>query len=181
MKAFLFITASCLLLFASCHTKLPIPAPKPDELPPYTERGANTFGCLIDGQVFVPKKNALSNYITLQCTYQYINDTMYFSLGAGNFITKKGVSIHTSNVTLTETSYAIGSAFSNNIYGLYSNFNTSNNIYYTNNAPSGGFNIKHFDTIHQTVSGTFWFDAIDTATNNIVHITDGRFDVSYTR
>ena len=33
----------------------PISPAKPDELPPYTETGANTFGMKVDGKVWLPK------------------------------------------------------------------------------------------------------------------------------
>ena len=47
MKA-LFITLSFLLVITAC-TKNDI------ELPPITQTGENTFGCYVDGKVFIPK------------------------------------------------------------------------------------------------------------------------------
>ena len=41
-----------------------------DQLPPETQTGANTFGCLVNGKVFIPKDSGLNPYLT--CYYQYI-------------------------------------------------------------------------------------------------------------
>lgn len=53
-------------------------------------------------------------------------------------------------------------------------YQTENSIY------SGILNIKNLDTINQTISGTFWFKAINSV-GDTVNVTDGRFDVRYTR
>jgi hypothetical protein len=48
-------------LFSICmpackKTKIdPVPVPAIDQLPPITQTGANTFGCLINGNVWLPK------------------------------------------------------------------------------------------------------------------------------
>ena len=57
-----------------------------DQLPPETQTGANTFGCLINGQIFLPKGLSLSPI--LQCAYQYLNTNYsqgyFFQLSAAN-------------------------------------------------------------------------------------------------
>ncbi len=53
-------------------------------------------------------------------------------------------------------------------------------VFQTNNSSSGTLNITRFDTNAKIISGTFSFDAVQRdSTNNIVHVTDGRFDVTY--
>jgi len=185
MKASLFFTASCLLLFASCHTKLPIPAPKPDELPPYTERGANTFGCLIDGQVFVPKKNALSNYIALQCYYQYNSGKYVLGLSAGDYVSTNGFKIAlggndsidfiqqgaTINLRTPKDNAAAAGIWDGNF----------ENVYSTTDSITGYIKINKLDYSKQIISGVFAFDALDTSNHKIIHITEGRFDVLFTQ
>ncbi|TXT34444.1 MAG: hypothetical protein FD136_331 [Chitinophagaceae bacterium] len=52
MKSFLIIAVSFVLLSSSCRKNKPV---NPiDQLPPETQTGANTFGCLVDGGVFKP-------------------------------------------------------------------------------------------------------------------------------
>jgi len=40
--------------------------------------------------------------------------------------------------------------------------------------------VKKLDTINQIVSGTFWFNAVN-SNNDTIKITEGRFDMRYTR
>ena len=68
----LLIYISGLLLSAASCGKKPAPvepvAPI-DQLPPYTETGAQTFGCLIDGEAFLPKRDPSLQMSPLQCRY----------------------------------------------------------------------------------------------------------------
>jgi hypothetical protein len=54
------------------------------------------------------------------------------------------------------------------------------NAYETNNAVTGQLIITKFDAIKQIVSGTFYFDAINDK-GDIMKITNGRFDMQYTK
>ncbi len=45
---------------------------------------------------------------------------------------------------------------------------------------TGELFIKKLDTVNQIVSGTFWFDAIN-SNGQKVEVREGRFDVRYTR
>ena len=74
MKQVKILTASFLLLllfaFSQCKKNQTNPI---DELPPETQTGANTFGCLVDGQAFKPGGASLSGG-SLQCNYQYLGN-----------------------------------------------------------------------------------------------------------
>ncbi|MCC6684853.1 MAG: hypothetical protein IT247_07275, partial [Bacteroidia bacterium] len=54
-----------------------------------------------------------------------------------------------------------------------------NKFYLTDSIYTGQLNITRFDTINSILSGTFWFDARDKTTGEVVHITEGRFDNKY--
>jgi len=72
MKKIQFITVSVLLITSLCFTQCKKNATNPvDELPPATQTGANTFGCLINGQPFTPGGSALSGP-DLAGIYQYL-------------------------------------------------------------------------------------------------------------
>jgi hypothetical protein len=45
--------------------------PEIDKLPPATQTGANTFGCMVDGKAFMPRKSGWFGGPVLQCSYQY--------------------------------------------------------------------------------------------------------------
>ncbi len=46
------------------------------QLPEATQTGENTFGCLLNGEIFLPDNRHLS----LDCVYQYVDGGYYFSL-----------------------------------------------------------------------------------------------------
>ena len=52
-------------------------------------------------------------------------------------------------------------------------------IVYNDNMITGQLTITHFDQQKQIVSGTFYFDAVETTKGDTVHVTDGRFDMNY--
>ncbi|MDP3667909.1 MAG: hypothetical protein Q8R50_14595 [Sediminibacterium sp.] len=184
MKSFLIIAASFVLLSSSCRKNKPV---NPiDQLPPETQTGANTFGCLVDGEVFKPGGAQLSGG-SLQCNYQFFNNSYFFVLigrnqTGGNLLTSVGIYTdslrifegNNLNLKLRGKGNPSGDYFksiSAYQYELYS----TNNILNT-----GELWIKKLDTVNQIASGTFWFDAVN-ANGQKVQIREGRFDVRYTR
>ena len=154
-------------------------------LPPATQTGANTFGCLINGQVFIPG-NAAPGETAVQANYQYVDGGYHFRLvgikGHGTDVTEMGIG--TDSLKLIQgDSIKFSSDSSNTIglaYALYSKGLTS----YHTKLPkySGSLFITHLDSVNQIVSGTFWFNAITfDGSNDTVSATNGRFDVRYTR
>ena len=100
MKQFLLIILSLILLSSSCRknkTNEPV-----DQLPQETQTGANTFGCLVDGKVFLPIGNPLSGPIK-KAQYQFVNAKQGFgisgSLSDGN--ESKLVGIIGDSITIT--------------------------------------------------------------------------------
>ena len=77
-KILLLLTLS--ILFACCNKEdNPTPTPTPvSQLPPATQTGANTFGCLLDGEVFKPSN--LPN--STNCFYQLLNNEYFFYVSA---------------------------------------------------------------------------------------------------
>ncbi|MFT4062755.1 MAG: hypothetical protein QM642_10420 [Edaphocola sp.] len=178
------VLLAVLLLLASCRKhKAEAPTDPLTLLPAYTETGAGTFGCLIDGEAFVPKKHWASLEVSLQCYYQIVNYTeIYFSLSAKNAYLDKylGINIDYKYLIKNKT-YKLGSFTNDSSYatlGIYS----GETIYFTRSTNYvGEMSIGYLDTINQIVSGTFWFDAVDTSSGKGIHVTNGRFDLHYTR
>ena len=54
------------------------------------------------------------------------------------------------------------------------------NNFDTNEITIGQLNLKRFDETNQIASGTFWFNAVN-ANGEIIKVTEGRFDVHFTR
>lgn len=175
-------------LTASKCKKDKTPVDPVSQLPPETQTGANTFGCLIDGKVFVPKGTPFGGP-SLKCAYQYLNDAyskgFYFQLSAShNYSTQnlEGIGIFTENLEITERIYDLEDSFQDGkAYGLYLKFEESRRIKeYTKSSLPGQLIITKFDEINQTVSGTFWFSVVVNP-GDTIKITDGRFDMKFTK
>ncbi len=163
-----------------------------DALPSISMEGKNTFGCTIDGEVFIPKKEQRSFYNTskkLEVKYYYEHYNNYegysLSIHAHNDYTRKGIfiSLYQGIEELQENmTYDFQENSPNNINGIFTwvndpNTQNSRGEYYTQ-PNSGKLNIIKLDTINKIISGTFWFDAVDYYGNNS-EIRNGRFDLIY--
>ncbi len=172
---FTFLTA------ASC--KKPRNTNPVDQLPPETQTGANTFGCLVDGKVFLPKGDPFAGPVK-KAAYQYLNGKYTLLITGKNSSSDivKGVGIQGDGILLAPGTHDLVEYNANGkLSGSYAEFISANiKDYYTNNINRGQLVIKNFDTVNQIVSGTFWFDAKNSS-GQIVHITEGRFDMPYVR
>ncbi len=176
----------------ACKKSSPPPA-----LPPVTEEGKNTFGCKINGQVWVPylhcsaftgSETELGYIIKPVNTYSTLPISIW--LQAGNYANGKTVFSFQQNYSLSDHIYGPGNIidsliinFSSGLSSIYSNFQ----IYPPQNT-TRYLQISKLDTINNIVSGTFAFTlySITGVANNLdsVVITDGRFDLqigSYSR
>lgn len=181
----LLIYASVLLLGAASCGKKPDPAEPVapiDQLPPYTETGAQTFGCLIDGEAFLPKRDPSIQISPLACEYQYVSGVQYFILTSLNGDSKTGIIINTTTyASLEEKVYQLGDFYSDSLSGRYIEYPPINEFLIREPLQKGELHIRHFDLEHQIVSGTFWFDAVDTLTGKVVQVREGRFDMVFIR
>jgi len=158
---------------------------KKNKLPPATQTGAYTFGCLVDGKVFLPKGSPFAGPV-IKAQYQYVNGKQGFAISARHSEGETGqtVSIGGDSITITERTYELATRnISGKLAGAYtfSKVTTLGNYYYTTEIQRGQIVIKNFDEMNQIVSGTFWFDAIDSTTGKIIQIREGRFDLPYVR
>lgn len=174
MKFFLHTIILLGLLFTACCKKdSPFTPTAPPTLPPETQTGANTFGCMINGQLWLPKgggfipnfsKEYTNNKIYIQAAKADISPTQYIGINFGKVY---------KDTTLIINNYNNGIDFQHFNYGVNLSF------YEPVNGKTGEFHLKKLDTINHIMSGTFWFDAIDTTTNAVIEIRDGRFDLTY--
>lgn len=147
-----------------------------DKLPPATQIGANTFGCLLDGKAFLPGNG--NN--PLDCVYQYVDGSYFFALQANKrdeLNNRVSIAIGTNSLQIEEGfTYQLLENSSGNATGIYS---YAANSTYTSSTHFGEIRITKLDEINHFVSGTFWFNIIDYQGNSHT-ITDGRFDIHYT-
>lgn len=160
-----------------------------DQLPPETQIGANTFGCLIDGKVFLPKgRGGVNPILTSYCQYIFTDYSKgyFFQVSANDFSNPNqtySVTINTDSIPVSVgtrilTSPTIKGEASGRYLYIDPNFQLHD--YRTSTPYQGELIIKKFDEINQIASGTFWFNAVN-ATGDTVHVTDGRFDMQFTK
>ncbi|AFM03424.1 hypothetical protein Fleli_0975 [Bernardetia litoralis DSM 6794] len=174
MRKLLF---SCFVLFIFLCAKCEDDTPKNpiDLLPPVTQTGANTFGCLVDGEAFTPDGTPLS----LINQYTYSNDGYYFSVSgskSGNgFFKSIGLATEELEFGLEQgNTYNLTEIRKNNAYATYYFYSTHKVNGVTSEQYTGEMTITRFND--NVIAGTFWFDVLDT--DGVIHqIREGRFDV----
>lgn len=77
MKKLHFLLITALILLSSCH-KDDDPIAPIDQLPPATQTGAGTFGCLVNGEPFIDNSGSFN------CFYQFVDVGYYFGIRGKN-------------------------------------------------------------------------------------------------
>lgn len=158
----------------------------PPELPPITQEGLNTFGCKINGEVWVPYYPcSIYSTGTPEISYGFPSVSnlsalpIYFGIAVGN--TRND---HTSfSITLRSNNSYIYSG-GNIIDSLIIHFSgNSTKNYYTSKGMStpSFFQITKLDTLHKIISGVFSFtmytNSPTAAGRDSIVVSDGRFDL----
>lgn len=161
-----------LLFFIACFLSLGLSKCKRDwifepvlQLPPETQTGANTFGCLVDGEIWLPKISFPTSALSI--SYQF--EQLIIGANKGN---AEGVDITITNLN------DIG------IYSFVDNKNDSIRVrlsYFKDKQQheftSGHVHIKRLDRFDRIVSGTFEFVGENAGKKYV--ISSGRFDLRY--
>lgn len=168
--AILILTTCC----SSCELLFPKSEPKTEleKLPPITQEGKNTFGCLVNGKAFVVDNSS-------QLTAIYQRRTLIISGEIDRNGMDKGISIIVYDEALHVSSYNLTDTIkTNSTYSDFSNYPDSYCQYESRNILDGKLIIDHFDTVRFIISGRFNY--IITASNcDTIRITEGRFDMQY--
>ncbi|CAN1546141.1 hypothetical protein MCETHM1_01964 [Flavobacteriaceae bacterium] len=174
----LFFLLTAITLLTSCDKDGQIFASK-DQLPPETQTGANTVGCLVNGKVFLPHQEGIDSPVN--CFYQFVKGEYYFTMAFADY---RGASIESVNIYTAKTVLTVGQTYSlNQGYGPDTGggveyYTDLNNKFSTNLINVGELKITRIDVSKSIVSGTFWFDAINSKGEK-VEIREGRFDWNY--
>lgn len=174
------ISKQTFLSLLICMTVISLSCQK-EKLPKATEKGNNTFGCKIDGKVFVPKQ-ALTypNMPPLRGSYDESSGYMQLNAsepknsehnGFQRYIRFDIKNLQSGNNSLND----------NNTASVYLFENNQLDQQYETNATTGGtLTITRLDTVANIISGTFSFQAALRPDNSkILNVTNGRFDISY--
>ena len=145
-------------------------------LPEATQTGENTFGCLLDGEAFIPGGGTNP----LDCVYQFVDGEYFFGLQGNNRDGENNgrlINLSTNSLEIKNNqTYILSKNIPSNAYGSYA-FNSIFST--TNNNQTGELTITYLNVDQQIVSGTFWFDIEHPITGEIIQIRDGRFDMEF--
>ena len=180
-----FLLISFLLFASGCRKDIP------DTLPPITQIGANTFGCKINGQVWVPyfpcsEDPSGCSELAFTVTQLYPPDTLNplsFGLEGGNVEnghTYLGIScLGDSDYNITGKTGTI-SQTGNHWDSLSVTYICDSGFYFSSgyrtgyHTPGDNVTITKFDPVKRIISGTFSCTLY--GGNSPIVITDGRFD-----
>ncbi len=179
-KILLSILFGAMVLVACKKDPIP-PDPSTIIMPPLTHQGINTFGCYIDGELFVANEgesvwalppvscnfNEFTRDLGIQGSRQYdtLRDYIYIRADITN-----GVGVY--DFRMNEA----GSV------GYSGTITPKCDYYYYQDTPNlGKLTITHLDEVNNIISGTFYMNLIneDCEEDTLLKITDGRFDFKY--
>jgi hypothetical protein len=150
-------------------------------LPATTQTGANTFGCRVNGKVFISKGNVGTYALPLTANYSSQNTSTYnFSVSGSNLKRDDRPLITLGSAAITLVS---GKTFpiqlTGNTTGVEGRYYDNNGGEYKVQPPlTGQLSITKIDLTAKIISGSFYFDAVNDKGEK-VEIRDGRFDVKY--
>ncbi|MDX1350272.1 MAG: hypothetical protein R3279_08495 [Putridiphycobacter sp.] len=176
------IAVICGLLFSCQKPSEVLPPAHPNTvLPDTTKIGANTFGCYINGELFVAQSNNYNKVIPTYCSYNSISENELRIQGSRlNDSLRDNIAFKIFMDEVGEYEMVvIGDSYTGYVNIAFSSTSPCFDFDHDSNNPGKVF-ITHLDTIKRVISGTFEMDLInEDCVPNVLHITDGRFDLKY--
>ena len=152
-------------------------------LPPATQTGANTFGCLVDGEVWVPR--VPFGTLTFRAKESTVkeSDGMGFGIITCNLLDLETWVDNHLYITFPSTFFK-PTKFCGKIIGLSASLRTTDGTYYENkwgDISENCVEIINIDSSKNIVSGYFNFNLYKDSINlnNMIVISNGRFDMTY--
>jgi hypothetical protein len=150
-------------------------------LPPATQTGANTFGCLVNGEVWVPRVPLFTIESAISAL---VGEKINRGGGGISMRLKEENRNEYLEISFTE------SLFQHRTYRTISDTSTFrflprlriNNFYYIHSwsDTTNYFEITKIDTLHNILSGQFNFRLTGQSNpSDVINITNGRFDLHY--
>ena len=166
----LYLALLLLTQCSKCKTDDPAPvAPNPvDMLPPATQTGQRTFGCLLNGQPWNLAGNPFGGPL-LATSYSSNRLAVVANRSSTNGFER--ISFVIRNL-YASGAYPVTDSTRN--FALYENFTTGCSTY-TSSTPVGTVALTRLDLVNRIVSGTFSFTLEKPGCGRVV-VTDGRFD-----
>lgn len=150
--------------------------PPIEKLPPATQTGAGTFGCLINGKAFVDNSGRFN------CFYQLVDGEYYFGIGGEDSvdnIAEIAIASLEKEIILN-IDIPLQSRETNKFHAILDFNNLGPGLITLNNSNSKIIFTK-LDQQQNIVSALFEFSVTDTTTGKVYEITEGRFDARFTQ
>jgi hypothetical protein len=143
-------------------------------LPPATQTGAGTFGCLVNGVPYVDNSGFFN------CFYQFVDGEYRFSISAEFDKAVKGIGLGSQQIEILQgNNYQLIEVGVGNFSADI--FIDANNNFETSSINPGNIIITKFDVVNNIISATFEFTVTNPSTGVIYEITEGRFDAQFTQ
>ena len=152
------------VLFSGCKKDDPTPL---ERLPPATTTGANTWGCLVNGEAWTSK--GADNMGSDWTVPDGMSVRMYFSTRRISLVFPDT----TSSYRLLVGAYAL---VPNNLVGSHASVRIGSKIYNGSNLVGGIVHLNRVDRQAGVVSGTFELTIVDQP-GDTLRVTNGRFDI----
>ena len=172
-----------LLFLATCKKDPPIdPEPTEPIMPPLTHQGLNTFGCYIDGELFVAGGG--DSYWDLPPVSGSFNEENN-RLGVQGTRYREGKSDYLTLISylVPETGdFDFGPFEWEEVLAYRNWYGDRCDYYYTDISDLGKLSITFFDKEKHIVSGKFYMNIVNNSCeggDTLMKITDGRFDFHY--
>jgi hypothetical protein len=170
----IFCLAAC-ALFCTCSKDKLSPL---EQLPPITSRGANTFGCLLNGEPIVftnPKQisyGLISDYDSLGVLpYDSADMWLFFDNGVNTINLFLNNPLFKNTWSLNYSTFVHPVLVSPKDYLMVNGFMSSENT-------KGWFHSNDLMVTRPIFSGTFEFECINPKTCQSMKVTNGRLDVN---
>jgi hypothetical protein len=166
-----FLSAFCSW---SCTEDPPAPEPEPT-LPPITQTGENTFGCYVDGELWLPK----GNFQTFAINASYYGQHIQIQANrVGDPLTSFNIIFPIEYADSLVIAYNHVDSIGTTYFQFRKWFDIGPDYDYDAlQINSGELQLSRFDTVNNIISGTFHFNAIDPINQVTVQIEHGRFDI----
>ncbi|MFT3948484.1 MAG: DUF6252 family protein [Agriterribacter sp.] len=153
---------------------------KKDKLTKETQNGANTFSCLIDGEIYKPCSEAIIGGANVKPVWGglYVSNgiTQASIVASCSEGVDWSISINIGNL-VGKGEYSFSDPSNRAVFTVYK-YNTGN--YSSSNTGKGKVTITKDDRANNILSGIFEFEGVDiNNTGKIIMITSGRFDINY--
>ena len=150
--------------------------PKEADLPAPTIEGLNTFGCKINGKVWIA--NGIRNdqgpaAKAIEVEFKQLSASTFYLFIHTNASTKDRVQLSIPNAVIGTN---ILEYRPDEPFAVY--YDNQFRLFTTSALNSGKVVITRLDTVKRIVSGTFEFEGQYIVSKEIVRVTEGRFDIN---